>query len=149
LRGGDVVALYGELGTGKTSFVRGMAVGLGAPARRVSSPTFVLIHEYCGRLPLVHADLYRMDSASELEHLGLSDYLDDRHVVVIEWADKAEYELPEDRLEVHLRHRGQDFREIVMRATGARAQTLLSWLAKKGKADGGLQPARSTEHDRR
>lgn len=126
LRGGHVIALFGDLGTGKTVLVRGIAAGLGAPPRNVSSPTFVLVHEYRGRLPLVHADLYRIASETELPHLGLSDYLDGRHVVAIEWAEKAGRELPDDRLEIMLRHHSQTTREIILTPTGADSREFLS-----------------------
>lgn len=126
LQGGEIVALYGELGSGKTALVRGMAAGLGAPPRAVSSPTFVLIHEYHGRMRLAHADLYRLDSAAELPHIGLSDYDDDHTVTVIEWAERAGHDLPADRLEIHLRHRSPDVREIAFIPRGARARRLLA-----------------------
>jgi len=125
-RGGDVVALYGELGSGKTALVRGLAAGLGAPPHAVSSPTFVLIHEYRGRLRLAHADLYRIESAAELPHIGLSEYEDGRTVIAIEWADKAGEELPGDRLDVFLRHEGPTIREITLRPTGPQARRLLA-----------------------
>jgi tRNA threonylcarbamoyladenosine biosynthesis protein TsaE len=120
------MALYGELGAGKTALVRGMAAGIGAAPRAVSSPTFVLIHEYHGRLRLAHADLYRLDSSAELRHIGLSDYEDGRTVTVIEWADKAGGELPADRLEIHLRHRSPTAREITFAPRGAEARRLLA-----------------------
>jgi tRNA threonylcarbamoyladenosine biosynthesis protein TsaE len=126
LQGGEVLALYGELGTGKTAFVRGIAEGLGASQRAVSSPTFVLIHAYHGRLPLIHADLYRIQSHTELQHIGLWDYDDGLTVTAIEWAEKAGSELPADRLEVHLRHHGHNTREIVVTAMGIRSHTLLA-----------------------
>lgn len=125
LQGGETLALYGELGTGKTALVRGMAEGLGASPQTVSSPTFVLIHEYHGRLRLAHADLYRLDSAEDLRHTGLSEYDDGRTVTAIEWAEKAGAELPADRLEIHLHHRSPTAREIVFIPRGARARRLL------------------------
>lgn len=131
LRGGEVIALFGELGTGKTTLVRGLAVGLGAAPRSVSSPTFVLIQEYRGRLPLAHADLYRLDSATDLHHLGLSDYLDERHVVAIEWAEKAGADLPADRLEVHLSHRSKTIRAAALKATGPSSHRLLTRLMQQ------------------
>jgi tRNA threonylcarbamoyladenosine biosynthesis protein TsaE len=125
LQGGEIVALYGELGSGKTVLVRGMAAGLGASPQAVSSPTFVLIHEYRGRVRLAHADLYRLDSAAELPSIGLSDYDDARTVTAIEWAEKAGHDLPADRLEVHLQHRSPSVREITFVPRGARARRLL------------------------
>ncbi len=126
LRGGEVLALFGDLGTGKTVLVRGLAAGLGARPRTVSSPTFALIHTYQGRLPLVHADLYRIESATELDHLGLTDYFDGQHVLAIEWADKAGSSLPEDCLELRLSHQGNTVRDLLVKARGPSSQTLLS-----------------------
>lgn len=125
LLGGEVLALYGELGTGKTTLVRGIAIGLGVPAHIVNSPTFVLIHEYQGRAPFAHADLYRIQAPPELQHIGLSDYLDGQTVVAIEWADKGVFELPDDRLEVHLSHRSARTRQVVLRARGTAMRGLL------------------------
>mgnify|MGYP003343628750 CR=1 FL=1 len=126
LQAGDIVALYGELGAGKTALVRGMAAGLHAPPDAVSSPTFVLIHEYRGRLRLAHADLYRIDSADELTQIGLSDYDDGHTALAIEWAEKAGGELPADRLDVRLSHRGPAERGVEMAATGAASRRLLA-----------------------
>src|SRR5690349_2131229 len=84
VQGGEVFALYGEVGTGKTALVRGIATGLGAAPRSVGSPTFVLIHEYRGRLPLAHADLYRLESVQTVPHLGLEEYFDGRTIVAVE-----------------------------------------------------------------
>lgn len=139
LQGGEIVALYGELGSGKTALVRGMAAGLGASPQVVSSPTFVLIHEYHGRVRLAHADLYRLDSATELLHIGLSDYDDGRTVTAIEWADKAGHDLPADRLEIHLQHRSPNVREITLVPRGARACRLLARVRRRspqGKTTG-------------
>ena len=135
------MALYGELGTGKTVLVRGMAAGLGAPPRAVSSPTFVLIHEYRGRLRLAHADLYRIDSAAELPHIGLSEYDDGCTVTAIEWADKADRHLPADRLEIHLRHCSPAIREMAFVPRGARARRLLARV-RAGGASGGAHGRR-------
>lgn len=113
-----MLALCGALGTGKTTLVRGIATGLGVPSHVVNSPTFILIHEYQGRVPFAHADLYRIEAQPELQHIGLSDYLDGQTVVAIEWADKGVFELPDVRLEVHLSHRSARSREVVLRARG-------------------------------
>jgi tRNA threonylcarbamoyladenosine biosynthesis protein TsaE len=91
---GDVLALCGELGTGKTQFVKGLAEGMGITTE-VTSPTFTLIHEYAGgRLPLYHFDFYRLGSAAETIALGFDDYIDRDGVTVIEWADKFADLLP-------------------------------------------------------
>lgn len=126
LNGGEVIALYGDLGSGKTVLVRGLASGLRASTEQVSSPTFVLINEYAGRLRLAHADLYRLDQPAAAEALGLWDYADGRTVLAIEWAEKAGAELPPDRLEVRLTHRGPRSRQITVTATGPDARGLLA-----------------------
>ena len=127
LQGGEVLALYGELGTGKTSLVRGIADGLGAEPTAVSSPTFTLIHEYHGRLRLIHTDLYRL-SASQLEDTGLDDYLNGRTVTAIEWADRWGSGLPSDRLDIHLSHRLPSARRVVLTASGPSACRLVQRL---------------------
>jgi tRNA threonylcarbamoyladenosine biosynthesis protein TsaE len=126
LEGGEFLALFGALGAGKTALVRGIATGLGARAEVVSSPTFVLLHEYRGRLPLAHIDLYRLNSSKEAESIGLGDYLSGQTVVAVEWADKAPEILPEDRLEIELRHSSVRSRSIEFRATGPQSSTLLA-----------------------
>jgi tRNA threonylcarbamoyladenosine biosynthesis protein TsaE len=126
LMGGEFLALFGTLGAGKTALVRGIAAGLGAAAEAVSSPTFVLLHEYRGRLPLAHVDLYRIDSLRDTESIGLDDYLSGSTVVAVEWADKALALLPPDRLEMELRHRTVQSRTIQFRATGPLSAALLT-----------------------
>lgn len=130
LHGGDVVALYGDLGTGKTTLVRGIAAGLEIPPERVSSPTFVLIQTYMGRLPLVHADFYRLDDPRQLRDVELSDYWDGSCAVAVEWAEKAAPDLPPDRLEVRLVHHSPSQRDAVFIATGPRAARLLTRAVK-------------------
>ena len=130
LRGGEILALYGELGTGKTALVSGIAAGLEAPPHSVSSPTFVFIHHYRGRLPLAHADLYRIESFAEVRNLGLSDCLDGRTVLAIEWAEKAGTELPHDRLEVRLNHKGKTSREILFESRGPASADLLAQMKR-------------------
>jgi tRNA threonylcarbamoyladenosine biosynthesis protein TsaE len=125
VRGGEVLALVGELGAGKTSLVRGIADGLQAPAA-VSSPTFVLIHEYQGRLPLVHVDLYRLRSEAEAEAIGLQEYFDGRAVTAIEWADRFPALLPADRLDLRLRHVSPTARTAELSARGPAARALLN-----------------------
>ena len=145
LQGGEVLALYGELGTGKTTLVRGIAAGLEVPPHIVNSPTFVLIHEYQGRVPLAHVDLYRIEAQPELQHIGLSDYLDGQTVVAIEWADKGDLELPDDRFEVYLSHRSARTRKVILKARGTAMRGLLARVLKQYealKAANSLQLAR-------
>jgi tRNA threonylcarbamoyladenosine biosynthesis protein TsaE len=127
LCGGETIALYGPLGAGKTALVRGIAQGLGASPAAISSPTFVVIHEYNqGRLPLAHVDLYRIRSPRELESTGLDEYFSGRTVTAIEWADKGLAALPQDRIEITLSHRAAQSRAIQFRATGPKSDEVIS-----------------------
>lgn len=111
LKPGSVVLLYGELGAGKTAFVRGMARGLGADPDEVSSPTFTIVQEYPGsRAALYHVDLYRLEPA-EIDDLGLDDLVSGDGIVAIEWADRWPLR-PTDALDVHFEHAGGDRRHI-------------------------------------
>ncbi len=101
LRAGDVVVLVGELGTGKTVLTKGIARGLGV-TDPVVSPTFTIVREYRGRLPLVHVDVYRLDHLQELHDLGFDDLLGGPAVAVIEWGDRVGSLLPVDRLDIRL-----------------------------------------------
>lgn len=115
LKPGDVIALEGDLGAGKTRFVRGLARGLGHDERRVSSPTYVLVHEYDdaeGAPPLIHVDAYRVASADELEGFGLDRAMADGAVLVVEWASRLGDALDPSRLRVEIAHAGDDLREI-------------------------------------
>ena len=125
LRGGEVLALIGELGAGKTALVRGMAAALGAPETAVSSPTFILIQQYRGRLPLIHIDLYRLRTAVEAESIGLADCFSDETITVIEWADRFPSLLPTDRLELRLTHRTPTTRSMQLAADGPQSRSLL------------------------
>jgi tRNA threonylcarbamoyladenosine biosynthesis protein TsaE len=122
VQGGDAIALVGELGAGKTTFVAGLAAGLGAAGAH--SPTFALVHEYRGgRLIVWHVDLYRIARAAELVELGLDELLGDpRGIVVVEWADRFAV-LPADHLQIELRHIA-DGRELVATGTGPRGRAL-------------------------
>jgi tRNA threonylcarbamoyladenosine biosynthesis protein TsaE len=123
---GDIVCLYGELGTGKTTLTKGLAAGLGVPTgTRVRSPSFVLIHHYRGRLPVYHADLYRLSDAAEVADIGLRELLGGEGVAIIEWADKLEASLPSERLDVSLSYHGDEARVIIVRPRGERYRGLL------------------------
>jgi tRNA threonylcarbamoyladenosine biosynthesis protein TsaE len=94
LKAGSVLALVGDLGAGKTEFVKGLAAGLGSPAV-VTSPTFTLIHEYLGgRLPLYHMDFYRLSSEDELDEIGFDDYLSQAGICAVEWANRFPERIP-------------------------------------------------------
>jgi tRNA threonylcarbamoyladenosine biosynthesis protein TsaE len=98
---GDLIVLAGDLGTGKTAFAQGFARGLGVE-EPVTSPAFVLVRTYEGRLPMVHLDVYRLDHMQELVDLGISELLDDGAVTLVEWGDAVVPALPADFLEVRL-----------------------------------------------
>ena len=111
---GAVVALIGELGAGKTCFVQGLVRGLGTTVR-ATSPTFVLVNQYSGRLPIHHVDAYRTDSMAELLDLGLLEMVGGEGVTVIEWADKLTPLLPPDAVHVHIAGVGDEPRTITIR----------------------------------
>ena len=124
-RADDVIALWGELGVGKTVLVRGLAKGLGVPQREVTSPTFVIVHEHdSGRLPLFHIDLYRLAPA-DVASTGWDESLAAGGIVAIEWPDRLGLDLPADRLDIRLEHAGPNDRRIRVAATGPRSRRLL------------------------
>ena len=113
LAAGDVVLLHGDLGAGKTAFVRGLAAGLGVDAQEVSSPTFTLVQEYRGgRLPLFHVDLYRLNDPREIDDLGLDEIAEDG-VLAIEWAERHPRP-PRGVVRVRIEHAGEMERRIVI-----------------------------------
>ena len=119
VRPGDVIALVGELGAGKTQLVKGIARGLGvADDRRVTSPTFVLIHEYAARIPIFHADAYRLHSARELADVGIEEDYTAGGLTVIEWADRVAGILPESHLRIEIEITGESARRFTLTAVG-------------------------------
>lgn len=113
LKAGDVVATIGELGAGKTCFLQGLARGLGV-TETATSPTFVLINQYRGRLPVYHVDAYRTTSLAELLDLGLEEFFYGEGVTVVEWADKLLPLLPPHAVTVRISGLGDEPREIVI-----------------------------------
>jgi tRNA threonylcarbamoyladenosine biosynthesis protein TsaE len=129
---GDVIALAGELGAGKTTLVRGLAQGMGLSGDEVASPSFTLVNEYQGPLPLFHIDLYRLGSEQELREIGYEEYLSETEgVAVIEWADKIPHAVPDESLWITLRYHGEEGREIVMRPSGDRYEKIVEVLQEK------------------
>ncbi|MBX3166331.1 MAG: tRNA (adenosine(37)-N6)-threonylcarbamoyltransferase complex ATPase subunit type 1 TsaE [Candidatus Eremiobacteraeota bacterium] len=128
LQPGDVITLEAPLGGGKTTFVRGLAAGLGVPEDEVSSPTFVIWQIYEGRLRLHHLDAYRLRSAEELEEIGLSEALGGQDVMVLEWPGVAEPLLPADRLQVRIEYgTGEEERTLELEGRGNWRPRLEQW----------------------
>lgn len=128
LRIGDAVALVGPLGAGKTTFVQGLARGMGVlPERHVASPTFALVNEHPGRTPLVHADFYRVADPRELGELGLEEAYD-RAAVVVEWADRFPSAAAADRLTITIAIDADGARRLTTEASGPRSTALLAAL---------------------
>jgi tRNA threonylcarbamoyladenosine biosynthesis protein TsaE len=122
-----VLALIGDLGSGKTVFTKGLAAGLGVPSNyRVTSPTYTLINEYPGKLPLYHADLYRIDSTDELEDIGFFEILYGSGVVAIEWADKLPANTLLEYIRIDFTMRDDDSREILITGHGPEAVRVVS-----------------------
>ncbi len=141
-KAGDLIALDGELGAGKTQFVRGLARGLRLESAAVSSPTFVIMHEYVLEatgaddlvpVPLVHLDAYRITGPEDLATVGFDDELRDQAVTVVEWASRLEAHLGPDRLHILMEHAGDDTRRITLTPLGA-------WLDRATQLQALLQP---------
>ena len=123
---GTLITLYGNLGSGKTSFVQGLARGLGVPAEYyITSPTYTLINDYPGRCNLYHVDLYRIDGIDEAEDIGLYEIMDGDGIIAIEWADRIEKDLPSDRVSLEFETTGDDSRIITLKAQGVKEIKLL------------------------
>lgn len=131
VRGGDAIALVGELGAGKTTLVAGLVAGLGGGA--AASPTFALVNEYPGgRLVVWHVDLYRIERVAELPELGLDDAIGDpRGICVVEWADRFAV-LPPDHLRIELGHAPDGGRDLAASGTGPRGRELAAELVASG-----------------
>ncbi|OPZ74227.1 MAG: tRNA threonylcarbamoyladenosine biosynthesis protein TsaE [Firmicutes bacterium ADurb.Bin456] len=129
LLAGDVIGLNGELGTGKTKFAQGVALGLGVDSR-VKSPSFTLVNEYYGRLPFYHLDVYRLNDPFELEDLGYEEYFYGDGVTLVEWADQVLELLPGDRLDIYIDRLAEDEnrRKIKLAPRGERYRRLVEEL---------------------
>ncbi len=114
LSAGDIVRLYGDLGAGKTTMVKGIARALGIDKKDITSASFTIIAEYPVNPPFFHIDLYRISKGADLDNTGIWDCLGPHSISVIEWAEHAEGELPEDSLKVTIKDIGNDMREITI-----------------------------------
>ncbi len=136
LRAGDIVALRGELGSGKTTLIQGIARGLGRDPETIKSPTFVLMREYPGTPPLIHIDGYRLEGAPAVAWLDVELLFNSSKITVIEWAERCEGLLPEDHLEVYLSHVSANRRRIRLAASGLRSREIVAQ----------IQPPQTTDH---
>ncbi|TLS35278.1 tRNA (adenosine(37)-N6)-threonylcarbamoyltransferase complex ATPase subunit type 1 TsaE [Pseudalkalibacillus caeni] len=121
LEPGSVLTLEGDLGAGKTTFTKGLAVGLGVE-RVVNSPTFTIIKEYQGRIPLYHMDVYRLEDSDD--DLGFEEYFDGEGVTVVEWARFIKAVLPEEKLMIEIYHESESVRRIQLRPIGSYYEAL-------------------------
>ena len=120
LKGGEFIAMYGDLGAGKTAFVQGLAKALGI-TNHVTSPTFTIVNEYEGRLPLYHFDVYRIADPDEMYEIGYDDYIDSDGVCVVEWAELIEELFPDKYYKLTIlkdEDRGFDYRKIILEDEG-------------------------------
>ncbi|MFC2040171.1 tRNA (adenosine(37)-N6)-threonylcarbamoyltransferase complex ATPase subunit type 1 TsaE [Chloroflexota bacterium] len=124
---GNVLALIGELGSGKTVLTKGICAGLGVPERLVNSPTFIIVNEYRGQLPVFHLDVYRLGGSEDALDFGLADYAirAKEGVMIIEWAEKIMPVLPADCLRVEITQTGVNTREIVCTDTTGKFEKML------------------------
>ncbi|MGM9992528.1 MAG: tRNA (adenosine(37)-N6)-threonylcarbamoyltransferase complex ATPase subunit type 1 TsaE [Candidatus Bruticola sp.] len=132
LRPADVIAFYGDLGAGKTTFVRGLARAAGA-TECVSSPTFVLMHIYEGRFPVYHFDAYRLQNSQELLNIGAEEYIGTDGVACIEWSERTEELLPDDCLRIKIYYRtdlGPEGRELVFESNSGRGKEIVEALKR-------------------
>ena len=125
LKQGNVVALIGNLGAGKTVIANGLCAGLGVKEGYITSPTYTIINQYDGRIPVYHIDLYRLNNSKELYNLGWDEYIYGYGACIIEWADKAREMLSEEYLMVKIELTGNEKRKIILQAKGASYKSLL------------------------
>jgi tRNA threonylcarbamoyladenosine biosynthesis protein TsaE len=136
LRRGDVVALIGELGAGKTHFIKGLASGVGVKkSKYLSSPSFTLVNEYPGKVPFYHIDLYRLETREDAEDLGLEEYVQCEGVTVIEWADRIPSLIPKEALWIEIEYAGEKDRTIQITGKGERYDRLIKDLKAFGSKE--------------
>ncbi len=145
LQSGNVIALMGELGAGKTHLIKGLAAGVGVKkSSHISSPSFTLIHEYEGTIPFYHIDLFRLRAEKEADELGLEDYFRGKGITAIEWADRIPALLPKERLSLHMCYMGKHTRSIEILGRGKRYEEIVNQIVSSLK----LQiPPLNTNHE--
>lgn len=130
LEGGELLGLEGDLGAGKTCFIKGLAHGLNLPEEQILSPTFTMIQEHRGRLPLYHIDLYRLERV-ELDDLGLREYLFSEAIAAVEWFERLREGERMERLAIRIEYAGASARKIEFRGVGERYNALIARLAAR------------------
>ncbi len=130
--GGELFLLVGELGAGKTCFTKGLGRGLGCDPRQIKSASYTLLHRHRGRLDLNHFDVYFTDASVDLERNSLREFLERGEVVAVEWGDRFLEELPDERLEVEIRHESEETRLFRFQAWGEAARRMLAVAAETG-----------------
>jgi len=125
LQDGDFVGLVGELGAGKTELARGIAHGAGIADEDVSSPSFSIVHQHRGRIPLTHADLYRLTGPTDLDGTGFHELRDGPGATLVEWVDRIPGAAPPDALRIVLEEPAENARELVVNTSGPRSENLL------------------------
>ncbi|MGZ6030015.1 MAG: tRNA (adenosine(37)-N6)-threonylcarbamoyltransferase complex ATPase subunit type 1 TsaE [Myxococcaceae bacterium] len=125
LQEGDFIGLVGELGAGKTELARGIARGVGIRDEDVTRPTFAIVHQHHGRIPLTHADLYRLTGSADLDGTGFHELRDGPGATLVEWVDRVPGAAPPDALRIVLGEPAEDRRELVVTASGPRSGHLL------------------------
>jgi tRNA threonylcarbamoyladenosine biosynthesis protein TsaE len=125
LESGDIVCLFGQLGSGKTVLTKGISAGLGVEKNKVISPSFVLMRQYKGRIPIYHFDFYRLDNPRDILGIGYEEFFYDEGVCVIEWADRLGELLPQEFLKIELLVKGDKQRLLNFSAQGSRYKALL------------------------
>lgn len=119
LKAGDTVCLYGELGSGKTTFIKGIGDALGIPEREISSSSFIIVGEHeAGKIPLYHIDLYRVEKEEDIEGVGVYDYIGGNGIAVIEWAERLSPSHVEDAIKVTINILSEEKREITIEGIG-------------------------------
>jgi tRNA threonylcarbamoyladenosine biosynthesis protein TsaE len=133
---GDVVALVGDLGAGKTQLVRGACAGAGVDSGEVSSPSFAIVATYRGRIPVHHADLYRIGDEDELYGTGFGDLVGSEGALLVEWADRLPRALPDEKLTIRMEHdlRAPDVRHVALEGVGARHAALARRLVSRSRS---------------
>jgi len=122
---GDIVCLFGDIGSGKTILAKGIARGLGIDAGRVTSPTFVIMHCYDGQVPMFHFDFYRIQYPAEIQGLGYEEYIFDNGISVIEWSERMGRLLPPSHLRINLEVTKENTRNLILNAAGQRYKDIL------------------------